>query len=214
MKEVLDSGIRKYLANYTPKLTGESEYTKAAVLLPIVDTNEGESILFEVRSEDLNWQPGEICFPGGKIEEADKDPMHTAVRETCEELSLTPDTIEVLGPLDYLATQMSVIVYPYVGKILKPELINPGQSEVAEVFCVPIQKLLKMQPMIAQMQVTTAPVTKDNFPYEILPEYARGSKPRKTYNLYFYQYDKYTIWGMTALILKGFLDIIKEDSSS
>lgn len=214
MSVIFNEGIKKYLKGHVPQLKGESRYTEAAVLLPIIDTDDGESVLFEVRSEDLNWQPGEICFPGGKIEKEDAGPQKTAIRETCEELSITPDNIEVYGPLDYVVTQMSIVVYPYVGKILRPELIKPGQSEVAEVFTISLKELLQMHPVTAEMQVTTTPVVTEGFPYDLLPEYARGTRPRKNYNLYFYQYGKYTIWGMTALILKDFLEICKENSSS
>lgn len=66
-----------------------------AVLIPFVTTEEGKALLLEVRSQ-LVKQPGEICFPGGRVE-AGETPVETAVRETCEELGLKPEDIEVIS---------------------------------------------------------------------------------------------------------------------
>ena len=66
-----------------------------AVLIPFVTTEEGKALLLEVRSQ-LVKQPGEICFPGGRVE-AGETPAETAVRETCEELGLKPEDIEVFS---------------------------------------------------------------------------------------------------------------------
>jgi 8-oxo-dGTP pyrophosphatase MutT (NUDIX family) len=66
-----------------------------AVLIPFVTTEEGKALLLEVRSQ-LVKQPGEICFPGGRVE-AGETPAETAVRETCEELGLKPEDIEVIS---------------------------------------------------------------------------------------------------------------------
>ena len=66
-----------------------------AVLVPFVTTEEGKALLLEVRSQ-LVKQPGEICFPGGRVE-AGETPVETAVRETCEELGLKPEDIEVIS---------------------------------------------------------------------------------------------------------------------
>ena len=63
----------------------------AAVLLPLVRTPEGISVLFEERAHTLRSQPGEVCFPGGKYECEDNSFRNTAVRETCEELGLKPE---------------------------------------------------------------------------------------------------------------------------
>lgn len=205
--------LKNLIKNHQPELRAETDYTKSAVLLPLVETDKGTSILFEVRSSDLTWQPGEICFPGGRIEEDDVDAKATAIRETCEELALTPDLIEVYGPLDYLATQMGVLVFPYAGRILDIDKIKPSKDEVAEVFTAPIKELLAIEPLVAQIQSCTKPIS-DNFPYELVPEYAKGPRMRKIYDLYFFEYEKYIIWGMTARILKDFLDLYKENCSS
>lgn len=81
----------------------------AAVLVPLIDTKQGPAVLFEVRAAGLGWQPGDVCFPGGRYECGDDSFAKTAVRETCEELGITEDKIELCGELDYLVTHMGPI---------------------------------------------------------------------------------------------------------
>ena len=76
-----------------------------AVLIPFVTTEEGKALLLEVRSQ-LVKQPGEICFPGGRVE-AGETPVETAVRETCEELGLKPEDIEVISEPETETEMMS-----------------------------------------------------------------------------------------------------------
>ncbi len=90
---------------------------EAAVLLPLVNTPDGIALLFEERVHTLRRQPGEICFPGGKVECADADFAATAIRETCEELGLVPENIKLCGALDALVTHTGPIIHPYVGII-------------------------------------------------------------------------------------------------
>ena len=89
----------------------------AAVLLPLVRTPEGISVLFEERAHTLRSQPGEVCFPGGKYECEDNSFRNTAVRETCEELGLKPENITICGELDCLVTHNGPIIHPFVGLI-------------------------------------------------------------------------------------------------
>ena len=69
-----------------------------AVLIPLVETESGNALLLEVRSEKVR-QPGEICFPGGRSE-CGETVVETAVRETCEELGIEPSEIEVISELE------------------------------------------------------------------------------------------------------------------
>ena len=195
--------IKKFMADRFPKLRHEVDYTRAAVLLPLLETSKGLAVLFEVRSPNLAWQPGEICFPGGRLETGE-DAGAAALREPCEELSLAAAAVEIYGPLDSLAAQMGMLVHPYVGSILAPEKIKPNCAEVAEIFFVPFARLLAMQPLVSKIQVFTQPAG-DDFPYRLLPGYAKEPRLRRSYDVYFYQYEKYVIWGLTAKILHDFL---------
>lgn len=191
---------------YTPQAIDEQDYLRASVLVPLLEVRGRTHVLFEVRSETLNRQPGEISFPGGKCEEGETPEM-TACRETSEELGVAEKTIEILGPLDYLVSPIGVRLHAYVGR-LHDEHFRPNSAEVGELFTVPLEYLLNMEPHKAMMQVATKP--KENFPYDLLPNYDDSWRMRKTYPVYFYPYQSFQIWGLTARVLKNFLDIYKE----
>ena len=94
------------------------------MLLPLVNTADGISVLFEVRAAKLGWQPGDVCFPGGRAECSDDSFAATALRETCEELGLDADDVQLIGGLNYLVTHMGPIIHPYVGCIKDINKIN------------------------------------------------------------------------------------------
>ena len=189
-------------------IENESDYFCSAVAVPLVRHEGRLGVLFEVRSSGLNWQPGDICFPGGRIELDDASPMAAAVRETQEELGLPPEAVEVLGPLSFLVSPIGVMLHPFVTLITDYELIRPNSDEVAEVFVVPLDYLLKAEPLTAHMELATRPLP--DFPLDLLENsYARDWKRRTTYPVLFYQYDGHVIWGLTARVLFGFLNICR-----
>lgn len=195
------------------ELRYEFNHIESAVFLPLIDTEEGTEILFEVRSSKLNWQPGEVCFPGGKVEKSDKSSMHAAIRETCEELQIPEENIIVYGQLDSFYSQLGIMAYPYVGKIKEHNCIKPSAGEVEKVFTVPLEFLLKTTPEEVEMELVTRTIS-NNFPKELIKDYKEGYVRRKNYKLYFYRYKEFIIWGFTARILKNFLDIYKDKFTS
>ena len=189
-----------------------NEYFSAAVLVPLVWENGQLSVLFEVRSHELAWQPGEICFPGGHIEDSDDGYLAAAVRETREELGLGKEQIQVLGELHEVISPIGVRLYPFVGYITDPHLINPNRHEVSEVFTVPLDFLLGIEPIVGHMERCTRPLA--DFPFELLPGYSDQWKKRKNYHVFFYKYHQHVIWGLTAQVLHNFLEICKENLAS
>jgi len=183
------------------------EYFNAAVLVPLIWENGQLAVLFQVRSAHLSWQPGEICFPGGRIEATDSSFLSAAVRETAEELGLRAEQIQVLGSLHEVVSPIGVRLYPFVGYITDAHLMNPSQDEVSEVFTVPLEFLVETQPIIGHMERCTRPLA--DFPFELLPEYSDKWKSRKTYQVLFYKYHRHVIWGLTAQVLHNFLKIYK-----
>lgn len=181
----------------------ENAYFQAAVVVPILMGEAGPEILFEIRAGHLAWQPGEICFPGGKIEAQDKNPQTAAVRECREELGLKEEQIRLIGELAPVISPIGVILYPQVGVI--EGSIFPNPDEVAKVFSVPLDYLLKCKPKVAQMEMATRPAK--NFPLELLPGYEKEWKRRKNYDVYFYSWKDNLIWGLTALVLRRFLQV-------
>jgi len=176
----------------------------AAVLVPLVYENGVLGILFEVRATTLRRQPGEICFPGGKYECKDKSFANTAIRETCEELGLELQDLELLGELDALVTHSGPILHPFVGKIKYTEKIRFNPAEVDCIFTVPLKYLLECEPRIGYVQLADKP--RDDFPFELVPDRVRNWRYHKEYKVYFYEYQDKVIWGLTARMLYAFLE--------
>ncbi|WP_145092676.1 CoA pyrophosphatase [Sporomusa sp. KB1] len=200
------------LPNQSGKIVNAEDYLQAAVTIPLIEIAGQPSILFEVRSGKLNWQPGDICFPGGRIENRDSSPLEAAVRETVEELGVKKGDIAALGALDLLVSPIGVILYPYVVHITTDVALVPNMDEVAEVFTVPLDFLLAAKPQTAFMETATKPL--DGFPFELLPPaYPRGYRGRAKYPVLFYQYNHYVIWGVTARVLAAFIGICQNRMS-
>ena len=131
------------LKDRTPSILGEENFAKYAILLPLIQKEDGIHVLFEVRSLELRRQPGEICFPGGRIDLQDKDEKTAAIRETMEELGLKKEDITGVFPLDILLSPFGMILYPYVGFIDNIEKICPNPDEVGEIFTVPLDYFIE-----------------------------------------------------------------------
>ncbi|WP_330999994.1 CoA pyrophosphatase [Pseudothauera nasutitermitis] len=114
----------------------------AAVLVPVVDRPEGLSVLLTKRTDHLHHHPGQISFPGGRVERADTSAVMTALRETQEEIGLGAERIELLGELAEYATGTGFSVTPVVGLVHPPFTLQLDAFEVAEAFEVPLTFLL------------------------------------------------------------------------
>lgn len=201
------ASVEGFFKNRNANVLGHEQMKVASVLLPLLEKDGETQILFQVRGKQLRTQPGEICFPGGGVEKQDKDEAETAMRETCEELGLQENQIKMVAPLDLCVTPFQSIIHPYVGVILEPTAITPDDFEVDEIFTVPLNYLLNYEPKSHPMQLTVQPG--DSFPYHLIPrgkyyKWRTGQVPE-----YFYFYDDYVIWGLTARILTNFLTVIK-----
>lgn len=120
----------------------ESLVTPAAVLVPLVNRTDGLTVLLTQRSDSLPDHPGQISFPGGRVEPDDASVEAAALRETHEEIGLPPDRVSVLGRLAQYQTVTGFTVTPVVGWIEPPFPIATDPVEVADVFEVPLAFLL------------------------------------------------------------------------
>lgn len=186
------------------KLQNQGHYIEASVFVPLVETEEGIALLFEERSAQLTWQPREISFPGGRIEKEDRNPVDAALRETCEELGLDREDLELYGEMDYFVSPLGLVIYSAVGRILRPEKIYPQSSEVARTFTVPLEWFLNNEPQKGTVSVATQP--QSDFPFDLVPpDYNREWRTRTQYEVYFYPYKEWVIWGLTAQVVQIFL---------
>ncbi|RIA43609.1 8-oxo-dGTP pyrophosphatase MutT (NUDIX family) [Hephaestia caeni] len=113
----------------------------AAVLVPVTDRAEPGVILTQ-RTETLSRHPGQIAFPGGRVDPGDADVTAAALREAEEEIGLPPARVTVIGAADRYRTVTGFEVTPIVGVVPPDLVLTPHEAEVAEVFEVPLAFLL------------------------------------------------------------------------
>lgn len=114
----------------------------AAVLVPLVMREPGPAVLLTQRTEHLHHHPGQISFPGGRVEEGDETALDTALRETEEEIGLPRSAVEIIGRLPEYRTVTGFAITPVVGLVSPPFELRLDAFEVAEVFEVPLEFLL------------------------------------------------------------------------
>jgi 8-oxo-dGTP pyrophosphatase MutT (NUDIX family) len=195
------------LKSHTPKILGSEKFSKYAVMLPLLKKEDGIHVLFEVRSLELRRQPGEICFPGGRIDEQDMDEKDAAIRETVEELGINKEQISNVNPLDYMISPFGMIIYPFVGYINSPQKIVPNPSEVGEIFTVPLSFFIHNKPEIYNIEFRAEP--EENFPFDLIVGGENYNWRTRGIEEYFYHYQGKVIWGLTAKILSHFIEVIR-----
>lgn len=120
----------------------DAPLTPSAVLVPIVARPGGLTVLLTERSAHLAHHPGQISFPGGRVEPGDRDLVHTALRETREEVGIPPDAVDVAGYLSPMPTVTGYAVTPVVGIVADSIELTLDPREVAAAFEVPLEFLL------------------------------------------------------------------------
>ena len=189
-----------------PRIIGEEKFRQYAVLIPMIDINGITYLLFEKRSNKLRHHPGEICFPGGKLD-VDETLQECAVRETVEELLVQKKQIEVIGPGDIYISPFNLLIHSFVG-VIRDYQNTYSTDEVEEIIKVPLDFFRKEQPEKYDSKLNHE-LPKD-FPYEWIQGGTKYPWAKGTYEILFYQYESCTIWGMTAQIVKSAVNLIDE----
>lgn len=190
-----------------PLFLGEDTAFRSAVLIPLVEKDGEWHVLFEVRALTMRKQPGDISFPGGKIDETDASPLEAALRETYEELGVDPQSVQILGNLSPFVTSPTFVVYPFIGVIDHEQLHTYNPDEVDEVFTVPLNWLLTHEPYVHYVAIEPKPSV--DFPYHKIANGENYQWRSNQMEEWFYEYEGYTIWGLTARLLKHFIEKMK-----
>jgi 8-oxo-dGTP pyrophosphatase MutT (NUDIX family) len=110
----------------------------ASVLVPLIERENGLTVLLTQRTPHLSMHAGQVAFPGGGQEPEDADAIATALRETEEEIGLSPERVRIIGRLDTYVTGSNYRVTPIVGLLRQPFTLLPDPVEVAAIFEVPL----------------------------------------------------------------------------
>ncbi len=202
--------IERRLSRVDERFIGEQQSLRTAVLVPLVRTNRDDwRVYFQERARELDTQPGEVCFPGGMVEKKDSTLRDAAVRETHEEMGVPADSVDVLGSLPPLIMPWRLVVYPFVGVLTEPGTISTRSVEVERIFHFSLETLRQSEPEIHRLPFRPDPP--EEFPFEKIPggrnyDWGNARVPEP-----FYELAGETVWGITARILKFFLETLDSD---
>ena len=181
--------LQRILAQREKRYINDAGRVPSAVLIPLYQKQGRYHIVFIRRTETVKDHKGQISLPGGARDVNDRTLLHTAVRESREEIGLRTKDIEIIGELDdELTTTSNFVVTPFVAIIPWPYRFKKNKDEVAEIIRVPVEELM------GKSSVRQGSETLNDRPIES----------------YTYNYEGKVIWGATARILKKLLDIIGE----
>ncbi|HYK92408.1 MAG TPA: CoA pyrophosphatase [Acidobacteriota bacterium] len=179
----LKEQIRSRLAGLRFRILDSGFNREAAVLMPIFEQDGEPHFLLTRRTNEVQTHKGQISFPGG-MRESEEDLETTALRETLEEVGIESDRIELLGRFHDFQATTGYRVSPFAGYIDGPFTTTPQTHEVAEILRVPFRIFLDP----SRLRI------------EQMPHLGRMR------DVYFYSYGVYEIWGLTARIIKEFLE--------
>lgn len=207
--EQLSSVMKNYFQQKKAEVLGINNFARFAIFVPIIIRNGEYQFVFQVRSKFIR-QPGEISFPGGKVEETDLTNKDAATRELQEELGVTIDNIELLGELDYMVTPFRFALYPFIGTLSSDTKFQLNPDEVEDIFFAPVAQMMKMTPKEHPIHLEVSP--SEDFPYHLIPNGENYNWRTAVVNEQFYEYEGHVIWGLTATILSHALEELKKAS--
>lgn len=187
----IESRVRAHVPADQPTSAGVNDDWLAtarasAVLVPLMETEDGVSVVLTRRADHLKNHRGEVSFPGGRVEESESI-VEAAIREANEEINLDKQLVRVIGQLDPHATFVSnSLIVPIVGIIDSTAVFSANDSEVSRILTVPLSTLA----------------------HEESYQNEWWSTPRGDLNIHFFYLDDETIWGATGRILRQLCDVV------
>lgn len=201
-----------------PNYINGEEYSKSAVLMTFIKKDDTYSLVLEQRSAYIS-QAGEVCFPGGRFDiELDLSTKDTAIRETCEELGVTESQIKNVHYWGTYIAPMYTFIDVYIGFLEVEDVykLPINKREVEKLIVIPYSYFVERTPLSYEIDSWSTPYRKsfaDNEDLPIFPTKELGlptryhkpwkGKPRK---IYLYPTEVAPIWGVTANILKKFIE--------
>ncbi len=173
------------LAGYAPRQLA-LDYPEAGILVPVTDNPGWPEIVFTLRSANLNTHRGQVAFPGGKRDPCDRSLAATALRETHEEIGLPPEHVHIIAPLSQVMSRYGILVTPYVGVVPSDYPMQANPAEIESIFQVPIEYFLE-----DRRERTDA-----------------LSFLNQTFYVPCYRWERYQIWGLSAVVLVDFLNAV------
>lgn len=159
---------------------GPRQLAPAAVLVPLVPRPGGVNVLLTRRNEQLRHHPGQVSFPGGRIDPGDADAIQAALRETREEVGVPAHQVALLGRLLPVATISQYVVEPVVARLDPGYRLRLDRGEVSAAFELPLAQVAELASWRRYRPTTPVP----------------GLEMRAL------DYQGHTIWGLTAMILQ------------
>ena len=182
-------------------------FHRSAVIVPLRQRGKSVEIVLELRSRHLRRSPGEVGFPGGRVE-AGESPWRAGLRELEEELGVPGDQMEYLGQLPEQQRRADELIGPFVGRLAEDVELKPDGIEVEEIFTLTLDHLMRNG--FEEAAIIEQHTLSDDFPRNYLPD---GRWERKiTRPVRYLTYGKYLIWGLSANILFQLLELIRRDA--
>ncbi len=166
----------------------KAECVLSGVIVPVFQKDGIDHLVFIRRSDKLSRHAGQMAFPGGVKETSDPSVLHTALRETYEEVGIAESDMEVLGELDPVMTSLNFMITPFVAAIPHPYTYCASADEVSEIVEIPVTTLL------------------DGAHFHI----EKREYNSRLIDSYVYDYNGRTIWGATARIVRQLLTLAYE----
>jgi 8-oxo-dGTP pyrophosphatase MutT (NUDIX family) len=183
----MKDSLQKILSSRRKTSVNLKDFKPSAVLVPLFTKDFEDHLLFTVRNDKVRHHKGEVCFPGGTYDKKDRSLRKTALREAEEELGIREKEVKILGELDDLITPTFYRICPFVGKIPYPYPLKINQREIAETLEIPLSYFMDEKKLHVEH-------------FEYFGE---------SFEIPFYKWKNYSIWGATGRIVKQLVEIIK-----